>query len=54
MENARKVGDHLLNGFKELKQRYPVLSDVRGHGLFLGVELIKNGKPDSKTTYAIR
>jgi len=54
MENAIDVGDYLLAGFKRLKEKYPIISDVRGHGLFLGIELMKNGVPNSKDTYKIR
>ena len=54
MANAVDVGDYLLAGFKRLKEKYPIISDVRGHGLFLGVELMTNGVPNSKDTYKIR
>ena len=40
--NAAKVGKQLLQGFKQLKQKYPLIGDVRGQGLYLGIELIKN------------
>lgn len=38
--NARKVGDFLLKGFQALKLQYPIIGDVRGLGLFLGIELV--------------
>ncbi len=41
-ENAATVGKQLLEGFKRLKQKYPLIGDVRGQGLYLGVELVKN------------
>ncbi|MFC1876225.1 aminotransferase class III-fold pyridoxal phosphate-dependent enzyme [Thermodesulfobacteriota bacterium] len=41
-ENARIVGDRLLGGFKKLKENFPLIGDVRGQGLFVGVELVKN------------
>ncbi|MCP2620343.1 aminotransferase class III-fold pyridoxal phosphate-dependent enzyme, partial [Candidatus Aminicenantes bacterium AC-334-K16] len=40
--HARRLGERLQQGFRELQQKYPVIGDVRGSGLFLGVELIKD------------
>jgi 4-aminobutyrate aminotransferase-like enzyme/Ser/Thr protein kinase RdoA (MazF antagonist) len=40
--NAMKVGKHLLDGLLELKERYPLIGDVRGIGLFIGIELVKD------------
>ena len=39
-ENAQTVGSLLLAGLQGLKQKYPVIGDVRGLGLFIGVELV--------------
>src|SRR6185503_18257735 len=38
-EHARMVGDVLLDRLRLLMDRYPIIGDVRGSGLFLGVEL---------------
>ncbi|MEW2912124.1 aminotransferase class III-fold pyridoxal phosphate-dependent enzyme [Leisingera sp. JC11] len=38
--NARIQGTRLIKGLKMLEQRYACIGDVRGMGLFLGVELI--------------
>ncbi len=46
-ENARVVGDYLMQGLKELQTKYPCIGDVRGHGLMVGVEFIKeDGEPN--------
>ena len=41
-ENSQKVGQQLLSGFNDLMERFPLIGSVRGLGLFLGVELVKD------------
>jgi len=41
-ENALRVGRRMMNGIKELKKRNSIIGDVRGVGLFIGVELVSN------------
>jgi len=43
-ENARVVGDHLAGRLRELARELPVLSNVRGRGLFVAFDL-----PDRET-----
>jgi 4-aminobutyrate aminotransferase-like enzyme/Ser/Thr protein kinase RdoA (MazF antagonist) len=40
--NAQEVGDFLIQGLQALKERFAVIGDVRGLGLFIGVELVKD------------
>lgn len=39
---AQQVGQFLLEGLRHLKERFPIIADVRGRGLFIGVELIRD------------
>ncbi|UJR14885.1 hypothetical protein I4U23_001869 [Adineta vaga] len=41
-ENAHKVGLYFLNQLKELQKKHELIGDVRGRGLFLGIELVRN------------
>ena len=46
LENASKVGTHMKAGFEYLSKRHAAIGDVRGVGLFLGVDILdKNGRP---------
>lgn len=44
VENSRIVGDYLLNRLREFKEKYEFVGDVRGKGLLIGVELVKDRK----------
>jgi 4-aminobutyrate aminotransferase len=40
--HARDLGRYTLERLKEMQTRHPLIGDVRGLGLFLGVELVKD------------
>jgi 2,2-dialkylglycine decarboxylase (pyruvate) len=44
VERARYLGAKLFDGLSRLKQRYECVGDVRGRGLLLGVEIVKDRK----------
>lgn len=54
VENAARMGDLLLKGLRQLSSRYPVIGDVRGLGLMVGVEFGTSRKPDKKTAKAVQ
>jgi 4-aminobutyrate aminotransferase len=44
MGNARKQGDYMMKVFNEWKQKYEIVGDVRGKGLMIGIEIVKDKK----------
>ena len=44
IENSANMGTYLLEKALELKDKHPCVDDVRGLGLFVGLELVKNKK----------
>ncbi|HEY0218159.1 MAG TPA: aspartate aminotransferase family protein [Afipia sp.] len=54
--NADRVGRIIREGFSDLAKRYDRIGDVRGAGLYIGVELVKDRstkEPDSSAALAV-
>jgi len=46
LENATKLGGHLMTRLKEMQKKYSIIGDVRGKGLMVAAEIVKD--PDTK------
>ena len=42
VDHARELGQYSLKRMNEMMERHPLIGDVRGLGLFLGIELVKD------------
>lgn len=55
VENAARMGKVLLDGLRAMQKRYPVIGDVRGMGLMVGVEFTHpDGSPAADVCKAVR
>jgi adenosylmethionine-8-amino-7-oxononanoate aminotransferase len=48
--NARKQGERLRGHFEQMARKHGVIGDIRGKGLFLGIEFVRN--PATKERYS--
>ena len=40
-QNAKKMGNYLRSGLDEMKEKFPIVGEIRGMGLIQGVEVVK-------------
>jgi len=52
MQHAVTVGQMLLEGAKKLGEKYDIVGDVRGRGMFVGIDLVKDRKTREPHTAA--
>jgi 4-aminobutyrate aminotransferase len=50
VRNAEVVGAHLLEGAQALMEKHPIIGDVRGRGLMIGIELVRNRQTKERAT----
>ncbi len=48
ISNAASVGGFLMQGLLKLAERHPMIGDIRGLGLMIGIELVKDRKTKEK------
>lgn len=56
IERAKKLGKYVIKRFEEMKEQYEIIGDVRGKGLLIGVDIVKDEKtrePDRTTALKI-
>lgn len=41
-QHAKETGEYLMAGMRQLANKHTIIGDVRGHGLFIGAELVKS------------
>ena len=49
-EKAKELGDYFIKGLNDLAKRHKVIGDVRGIGLMIGVELVKDQEKKTPAT----
>ncbi|HTI41655.1 MAG TPA: acetyl ornithine aminotransferase family protein [Vicinamibacterales bacterium] len=50
VKNAEVVGSYLIEGARALMDKHPLIGDVRGRGLMVGVELVRDRKSRERAT----
>ena len=50
MKNAEAVGAHMMAGAKALMDKHPIVGDVRGRGLMIGIELVRDRQTKERAT----
>jgi len=48
MENAKRLGERAKKRLLEMKEKYEIVGDVRGRGLFVGVEIVKDKRTKAR------
>jgi 4-aminobutyrate aminotransferase len=48
LQRSRELGAHAVERLRALQRRHPLVADVRGIGLLLGIELRREGRPAAR------
>jgi 4-aminobutyrate aminotransferase len=50
MKNATEVGEFMIDRLRELQQKHQIIGDVRGRGLMIGIELVRDRVTKERAT----
>ena len=54
VENCAVIGDYFMDKLHELQEKYPFIGELRGKGLMIGAEIVKENKiPDPQRVLKI-
>ena len=53
VENAERRGIELIEGLKDMQKENPCIAEVRGLGLMVATEFMRDGKPDEETAKGV-
>ena len=42
LENSTRVGEYFIKRMNQMKENHPIIGDVKGKGMLLGLELVKD------------
>ena len=42
VENSAQIGEHIIRRIREIQDKFELIGDVRGKGLLIGVEMVKD------------
>jgi len=54
MKNATKMGEYLMKELRDMSEEHTLIGDVRGKGLLIGVDLVKNRKTKEPATEELK
>jgi 4-aminobutyrate aminotransferase len=52
VDHARRLGEHALQRMRQMKEQHPLIGDVRGLGLLLGIELVTDRQTKARASDA--
>jgi 4-aminobutyrate aminotransferase len=53
VENAAVKGEYLMNAFREMQEKYPLIGNVAGKGFHIGIDLVKDRKTKEPNPQAV-